>query len=54
MLKLFTGLKDVDMKLAESVAQGKTGGMVPVSHKDYELMCQAAADEREARKRKAK
>jgi len=53
MLKLFTGLKDVDMKLAESVAQGKTSGMVPVSHKDYELMCQAAADEREARKRKA-
>ena len=54
MLKLFTGLKDVDMKLAESVAQGKTGGMVPVSHKDYELMCQAAADERESRKRQAK
>jgi len=25
-----------------------------VSHKDYLLMCQAAADEREARKRKAK
>ena len=54
MLKLFTGLKDADMKLAEAVAQGKTGGMVAVSHKDYELMCQAAADEREARKRKAK
>jgi phosphonate transport system substrate-binding protein len=54
MLKLFTGLKEVDMKLAEAVAQGKTGGMVPVSHKDYELMCQAAADEREARRRKAK
>lgn len=54
MLKLFTGLKDVDMKLAESVAQGKTSGMVPVSHKDYELMCHAAADEREARRRKAK
>ncbi len=54
MLKLFTGLKDVDMKLAEAVAQGKTTGIVPVSHKDYGLMCQAAADEREARRRKAK
>jgi phosphonate transport system substrate-binding protein len=54
MLKLFTGLKDVDMKLAEAVAQGKTTGIMPVSHKDYLLMCQAAADEREARKRKAK
>ena len=54
LLKLFTGLKDADMKLAEAVAQGKTGGMVPVSHQDYSLMCQAAADEREARKRKAK
>ena len=53
MLKLFTGLKDVDMKLAEAVAQGRTSGMVPVAHKDYNLMCQAAADEREARKRKA-
>ena len=30
MLKLFTGLKDVDMKLAEAVAQGKTTGIVPV------------------------
>ena len=54
MLKLFTGLKDVDMKLAEAVAQGKTTGIMPVSHKDYGLMCQAAADEREARRRKAK
>jgi phosphonate transport system substrate-binding protein len=54
MEKLFTGLKNVDMKLAEAVAQGKTGGMVPVSHKDYGLMCQAAADEREARRRKPK
>jgi len=52
--KLFVRLKDVDMKLAEAVAQGRTGGMVPVAHKDYSLMCQAAADEREARKRKAK
>jgi len=26
---------------------------MPVSHKDYGLMCQAAADEREARRRKA-
>jgi len=25
-----------------------------VAHKDYSLMCQAAADEREARRRKAK
>ena len=54
MLKLFTGLKDVDMSLAEAVAQGKTTGIMPVSHKDYTLMCQAAADEREARRRKAK
>ena len=54
MLKLFTGLKDADMALAEAVAQGKTTGIMPVSHKDYELMCQAAADEREARRRKAK
>ena len=54
MLKLFTGLKNADMSLAEAVAQGKTGGMVPVSHKDYALICQAAVDDREARKRKAK
>src|SRR5262245_768288 len=53
MLKLFTGLKDVDMKLAEAVAQGKTTGIMPVSHKDYGLMSQAAADEREARRKKA-
>lgn len=54
MLKLFTGLKDVDMKIAEAVAQGKTTGIMPVSHKDYTLMCQAAADERDARRRKPK
>jgi phosphonate transport system substrate-binding protein len=54
MLKMFTGLKDVDMRLAEAVAQGKTTGIVPVTHKDYGLMCQAAADERAARRRKAK
>ncbi|MGH8673730.1 MAG: phosphate/phosphite/phosphonate ABC transporter substrate-binding protein [Burkholderiales bacterium] len=54
LLKLFTGLKDVDMKLAEAVAQGRTSGMVAVGHNDYGLMCQAAADEREARRRKAK
>jgi phosphonate transport system substrate-binding protein len=54
MEKLFTGLHKVDMKIAEAVAQGKTGGMVPVAHKDYGLMCQAAADERDARRRKAK
>jgi phosphonate transport system substrate-binding protein len=54
MLKLFTGLKDVDMRLAEAVAQGKTTGIMPVSHKDYTLMCQAAADEREARRKRAK
>ena len=52
--RLFVRLKDHDMKLAEAVAQGRTSGMVPVAHKDYSLMCQAAADEREARKRKAK
>ena len=50
ILKLFTGLQGAD---AEAVAQGKTTGIMPVSHKDYSLMCQAAADEREARKRKA-
>ncbi len=54
MLKLFTGLHTVDMKLAEAVAQGKTTGIMAVSHKDYGLMCQAAADERESRRRKAK
>jgi len=54
MLKLFTGLKDADMRLAEAVAQGKTTGIMPVSHKDYLLMCQAAADEREARRKRAK
>jgi len=54
MEKLFVTLKDVDMKLAESVAQGRTSGMVPVAHNDYQLMCQAAADEREARRRKPK
>ena len=54
MLKLFTTLHTVDMALAESVAQGKTTGIMPVSHKDYGLMCQAAADERESRRRQAK
>ena len=54
MEKLFVTLKDHDMKLAEAVAQGKTSGMVPVAHKNYELMCQAAADEREARRRRPK
>lgn len=54
MLKLFTGLHQVDMALAESVAQGKTTGIMAVSHKDYGLMCQAAADEREARRKRAK
>jgi phosphonate transport system substrate-binding protein len=54
MLKLFTELHKVDMALAESVAQGKTTGIMAVSHKDYGLMCQAAADEREARRKKAK
>ena len=40
--KLFVRLKDHDMKLAESVAQGKTNGLVRVYHEDYGLMCQAA------------
>lgn len=53
MLKLFTSLHKVDMALAEAVAQGKTTGIMPVSHKDYGLMCQAAADEREARRKRA-
>ena len=48
--KLFVRLKDHDIKLAESVAQGKTNGMVRVYHEDYGLMCQAADDERAARK----
>lgn len=50
--KLFVRLKDHDMKLAESVAQGKTNGMVRVYHEDYALMCQAADDERIARRKK--
>jgi phosphonate transport system substrate-binding protein len=50
--KLFVRLKDHDMKLAESVAQGKTNGLVRVYHEDYHLMCQAAVDEREARRKK--
>jgi len=54
MLKLFTELHKTDMALAEAVAQGKTTGIMAVSHKDYGLMCQAAADEREARRKKAK
>lgn len=50
--KLFIRLKDHSMALAESVAQGKTNGMVRVYHEDYGLMCQAADLEREARKQK--
>jgi phosphonate transport system substrate-binding protein len=50
--KLFIRLKDHDMKLAESVAQGRTNGMVRVFHEDYGLMCQAADDERLARRKK--
>ena len=50
--KLFIRLKDHDMKLAESVAQGRTNGMVRVFHEDYGLMCQAADDERTARRKK--
>ena len=50
--KLFVRLKDHDMKLAESVAQGKTNGLVRVYHEDYNLMCQAAVDEREARRKR--
>jgi hypothetical protein len=34
------------------VAQGKTNGLVRVYHEDYNLMCQAAKDEREARRKK--
>ena len=49
--KLFIRLKDHDMALAESVAQGKTNGMVRVYHEDYRLMCEAATLERESRKR---
>lgn len=52
MEKLFVRLKDIDMKLAEAIAQGKTNGMVRVYHEDYALICEAAADEREARKKK--
>lgn len=50
--KLFIRLKDHDMKLAESVAQGRTNGMVRVFHENYGLMCQAADDERAARRKK--
>ena len=52
--KLFVRLKDHDMKLAESVAQGRTNGMVRVFHEDYLLMCEAARMEREARKQQKK
>jgi len=48
--KLFIRLKDHDMALAESVAQGKTNGMVRVFHEDYKLICDAATLERESRK----
>lgn len=54
MLKLFVRLKDHDMKLAEAVAQGRTNGMVRVHHEDYNLMCEAAKMEREARKKQKK
>ncbi|QQS12410.1 MAG: phosphate/phosphite/phosphonate ABC transporter substrate-binding protein [Rhodospirillales bacterium] len=50
--KLFIRLKDHSMSLAESVAQGKTNGMVRVYHEDYRLMCQAAELERDARKQR--
>lgn len=50
--KLFSELQNHDMKIAEAIAQGRTKGMVPVKHQDYELICQAAVDEREARKKK--
>lgn len=50
--KMFTELQDHDMKIAEAVAQGRTKGMVPIKHDDYKLMCQAAEDERTARKKK--
>ena len=54
MLKLFTGLKDVDMKLAEVGGPGQDRrASCAVSHKDYGLMCQAAADEREARRKQS-
>jgi phosphonate transport system substrate-binding protein len=52
--KLFIRLKDHDMALAESVAQGKTNGMVRVYHEDYRLMCQAAELERDSRKQQRK
>jgi len=52
--KLFVDLKDHDMKIAEAIAQGRTKGMVPIKHEDYALICKAAVDEREARKKKAK
>ena len=52
--KLFIRLKDHDMALAESVAQGKTNGMVRVYHEDYRLICQAAELERAARKQQRK
>jgi len=54
MLTLFSNLHKHDMKIAEAVAQGKTSGMVPVKHDDYKLICQAAEDEREARRNKKK
>jgi|DEB19_MinimDraft_3_1074340.scaffolds.fasta_scaffold46270_2 phosphonate transport system substrate-binding protein len=50
--KLFTELQNHDVKLAEAVAQGRTKGMVPIKHEDYGLICQAAEDERAARRKK--
>lgn len=50
--KLFSELQNHDMKLAEAIAQGRTKGMVPIKHDDYALICQAAVDEREARKKR--
>ena len=50
--KLFIRLKDHSMPMTESVAQGKTNGMVRVYHEDYRLICQAADLERESRKKK--
>ncbi len=52
--KLFVELQNHDMKIAEAIAQGRTKGMVPIKHDDYTLICKAAVDEREARKKKAK
>jgi len=54
LAKLFVRLKDHSMPLAESIAQGKTNGLVSVYHENYALFCEAAKAASAAKKRKRK